>query len=619
MTILHKPGNTGDIKLYRPVIKTFLYLIVSLITVIGFNPASSHATFLEQMAISTKAISMANAVTADPPPMMALHYNPAGLSLLGDGKRFVQGFTFPYLKIAHVFEADPEFKGFFGQWGPQEGQEHDPLAGTKDTNSSGRMYLPIYNDSINFLLGPHVGLSHREPGSKWTFAIGNYAPFAAGFNHKSDSPVRFDGRSEVLQHLIYAAPGMSYQMTDTLALGMSVGAGLTAMQLRLNMRSPNELVALTRVLGDATEGLDIPILSQLTLPAPWFGGGIGPFEQIATLDFQVRDDFVPNYNLGLLWKPKKWFSFGLTYQSEIIAHMSGYYNFNYEDNWRRMMDWQGSSPLLLMVSGMFQLPTAGVPYQSGVVTGTQKFPQRIQSGISVKPTKRLKVNFDLSWAQWSIIEQDNFQFDQDIQMFQLTKMLGYAGGHRNMIVARNLEDTLHWSAGLEYQLSRKVALRCGYEFRPTSVQDELYDCLYSIPDLHVIGLGAGLRMPYGIFIDVGLSWSFNRSHMTRSNESINMNSTDFFYPVYNPYAGLDVEQKTDIWMLSVSLRMPFHAFIEHQKEMMHKQHSALVKLGLLLKKPFGFLLKKPAKIEPVAPADENLTSPADEKAITKDK
>ena len=27
------------------------------------------------------------------------------------------------------------------------------------------------------------------------------------------------------------------------------------------MRAPNELVALTKVLGDATEGLEIPILS----------------------------------------------------------------------------------------------------------------------------------------------------------------------------------------------------------------------------------------------------------------------------------------------------------------------------------------------------------------------
>ena len=84
-----------------------------------------------------------------------------------------------------------------------------------------------------------------------------------------------------------------------------------------------------------------------------------------------------------------------------------------------------------------------------------------------------------------------------------------------------------------------------------------------------------------------------------------MNSTEFYYPVYNPYAGLNVEQKTYIWMLSFAVRMPFHAFIEHQKEMMQKQHEAIEHLVHLLKKPFEFL-KKPAEEAPAkeAPVEE---------------
>lgn len=76
-----------------------------------------------------------------------------------------------------------------------------------------------------------------------------------------------------------------------------------------------------------------------------------------------------------------------------------------------------------------------------------------------------------------------------------------------------------------------------------------------------------------------------------------MNSTDFFYPVYNPYAGLDVEQETYIWMLSFGVRMPFHAFIEHQKHLMHKQHEAIHHLVELLKKPFE-AFKKPVEAQP---------------------
>ncbi len=583
----------------KPKIKLLLYQI-SVYLIIGLSASLSHAAFLEQMAICSKTISMANTCTADPPGIISVHCNPAGLSILPEGKMFTQGFTLPILNVKHNFKADEEFEGFFGQWGPQEGQEHDPIAGTSGKISSGRMYLPIYDDTINFLGGPCAGLSTRKPGSRWTFAVGNYAPFAAGANHKSDDSVRFNGRSLVLQHLIYAAPAVSYQVTDDLSLGLCVGAGQTAMEMRMNMRSPNELVALTRVLGEATESLEIPILSELTLPPPWFGGGIGPYDQVATLDLHVRDDFSPNYNLGLLWKPKKWFSFGLTYQSEIVAHLSGGYNFRYSDQWQRMQDWMGSSPLLLTTAAMFQLPTKGVPYQSGQITTTQKFPQRIQSGIMVKPTKRLKLLFDLHWVQWSIIKQDNFRTDQDIQLLQLVKMLGYTGGHRNLIVPRNLEDTIHWSAALEYQVTPKLALRCGYEFRPTSVQDDLYDCLYFMPDLHNVAVGAGVKLPHGVTLDIGIACLFNPSKVTKNNSSTNMNSTDFFYPVYNPFAGLDVEQETYIWMLSGGVTMPFHAFIEHQKHLMHKQHEAVGHLVHLLKKPFELFKKAPADENPAA-------------------
>jgi long-subunit fatty acid transport protein len=602
MTILHKHGQTGDIKLHRPAIKAFLYLIVVPIMIIGFSPELSHATFVEQMALSPTAIGRANTTTADPPGMMSLHYNPAGLSNLEEGKVFEQGFVLPWLVVTHKFEADPEFAGFFGQWGPQEGQEHDPVAGKEDTNSSGVMYLPIYDDTLNFLIAPSVGLSSRKPDSKWTFAVGNYVPFGGGMNHKSDSVNNYGVRTLYLQHMVYAAPAVSYQVTPTLAIGLTAGSGQTAMGVRLNMRSPNELVALTRILGDATEDLDIPILSQLTLPPPWFGGGVGPFDQIATMDFHVRDDFSPNYNLGLLWEPKKWFSFGFTYQSEIEANLSGGYNFRYSDQWQKMMAWQGSSPLLLMVSGMFQLPTRAEPYQSGQLTAVQKFPQRIQTGIMLKPTKRLKLLFDIHWAQWSVIQQDNFQTDQDIQLLQLVKMLGYAGGHRNLIIQRELEDTIHWSAALEYQLNPKLALRCGYEFRPTSVQDDLYDSQYFVPDLHNVGIGVNVKGAHGVTLNVGLGCLFNPSYKIPNNSSVNMNSTDFFYPVYNPYAGLDVEQTTYIWLASFSVRMPFAAFIEHQKHTQHKIHGVVEKLKKLLKKPFGFL-KKPAEEEPAVTTD----------------
>jgi long-subunit fatty acid transport protein len=236
---------------------------------------------------------------------------------------------------------------------------------------------------------------------------------------------------------------------------------------------------------------------------------------------------------------------------------------------------------------MFQLPTQAVPWQAGVVTGRQKFPQRVQSGIAIKPGKRLKLLFDVNWVDWSIDTHNNFQTDQDIQLLQLVKMLGYTGGHRNLIIQRKLEDTISWGTALEFQATQKLALRCGYEWRPTSVQKELMDLQYPMPDLHNVGVGAGVKLPHGIVLDLALACLWNPSFTIPNNSSTNSTSTDFFYPIYNPYAGLNIEQSMYTYMASATVTMPFHAFIEHQKHLMHKQHEAIGHLIHLLKKPFS--------------------------------
>jgi hypothetical protein len=192
-------------------------------------------------------------------------------------------------------------------------------------------------------------------------------------------------------------------------------------------------------------------------------------------------------------------------------------------------------------------------------------------------------------------------------------------------VPRNFKDTISWCTGLEYQLTPKLALRCGYEWRPTSVQDYLADAQAFVPDLHNIGAGVGVKLPHGVTLDVGFGYAFNNSNKIPNNTSQNLNSTDFFIPVYNPYAGLDVEQKLSIFTFAFAVNMPFHAFIEHQKHLMHKQHEAIGKLIHLLKKPFEFF-KKPATEEPVTeepvteePVTEEPAMSMEEKAGTEKK
>lgn len=569
------------------LIFALLFIILVLFT------APVYAVFNEQIAIDARAISLANTCTADPPGLMSVHYNPAGLSLLKEGKTFGNGFTLPIIERTGKFSADTDFSGLMGDtWGPNATYNPDdplsahggpdPLDGTEGTNSDQRMYIPFYGP-VDMLFAANMGIASRKEESKWTFAYANYAPYGGGMAHRDqDDPLRFGCKSVYLQHLIYAAPTASYQVTETLSAGISIGMGQTALGVELDMRNPNELVAMTRSIGDATKDLEIPVVSEQTLPPPWLGGGLGPYEYNTRMNMNLRDDFTPSVNLGLLWKPKYWFSFGITYQSGFTARMTGDYKFEYSEQFQEMINWNASSKMTMQGAGMLDLPIKGVPSQSGTVYAEQEFPQRVQSGVMFRPHEAVKLLLDVHWANWSAVEQDKFIYDQDIQLFRMAKLMGYIGGNKTLLIDRDMKDTFHWSVGVEYQPIKLITLRAGYEDRPTSTRNNLFDALYFLPDMEFIGTGVGIHLPKDVHVDLSFGYLFNKSYKVPSNTSRNLNSTEFTDIVYNPYAGLDYEQETAIYLFSFGITMP----LEVQMEMIH-QHIEQINNGINAINPFS--------------------------------
>ncbi len=541
------------------------FLLCGLI--ILFTGSPCFAVFHEQLAISTRSISLANTCTADPPGLMSMHYNPAGLSALPNGKTFEQDLTIPIILMTSRLEADPNADDFLDRWGPnaEDPADRDPLVGTEGTTGP-VMYIPLYNDTIPFLVGPSLGISSREPDSKWTFAIGSYAPFAAGFTHdEPDDPMRFAAKSVVQQHLLYATPSASYKFNDKLALGFSVGFGQTATYASMDMRAPSDMIALTKTLGESTQGLEIPIVSELTLPSPWFGGGVGPYDKLAQISLKLRDDFSPSYNLGVLWSPRNWLSLGLCYQSEIKLEQIGRYSVEHSPQFTAMMNWMGQGMILPVAAASLNLPTTGED-QNGYCTSTSfSYPQRVQAGIKLQPVEQFKFLFDLQWADWSIVKEDRFVFDQNISILRLVNIMGYGESPNEMVLQRKFEDTLHWSAAVEFLPTDWLTLRLGYEMRPTSVQSNLYDGLYSLPDLHNLGTGLGIKLANGVSLDLAFAYIFNDSFVVPNGSSSQMNSKDWTKPVYNPFTGLNYEQESRIYVFSGSVTMPLDVFVDQTK------------------------------------------------------
>ena len=106
-----------------------------------------HAAFHEQLVVDAKAISLANAVSADPPEIMSIHYNPAGLSNLPEGGYCNIGFTTAFIEKTSKFKTNPTYD-------PEvEELKYDPIDGTESTSNTSRMYVPIYGDPVDFV-GP---------------------------------------------------------------------------------------------------------------------------------------------------------------------------------------------------------------------------------------------------------------------------------------------------------------------------------------------------------------------------------------------------------------------------------------------------------------------------------
>ena len=558
---------------------------LAILSLLALVPHHAHAMFVEQMAISTRAIALGNACTADPPGIMSVHYNPAGLANLPD-QAFSQGLSFPFIFQEISVSPDPNMIPFMDGSSPNpvghpngasEASKVDPLSNTSGT-SGPSMYVPLFNTTIPFLISPTLGISSRRKESKWTFAYATYAPFAVGLTQEGhDNPARFQAKALGQQHLIYAAPALSYRVNRELSLGFTVGMGQTATYATLDMRMPNQMTALTKVLGDATKDLNIPIISQMTLPPPWFGGGVGPYEKVAELSMTMRDDFSPNCNVGLLYEPLDWFSFGITYQSEIKIEQVGDWEVQYSKQFKAMIDWLGEGNILPVTAAMLNLPTEG-GNQSGYVTNNMTLPQRIQAGVALKPVKYFQFLFDVNWVDWSVLNQDEFIFDRPADFLRFATLLGYTGGQNALVVQRDFKDTISWAAGLEIFPTDWFTLRFGYEWRPTSVQADLYDAMYAVPDMHNFGTGFGIKTKNGIVIDVSFAYLLGETVEIPNDGSSNMNAIDFNKPVYNPYAGLDFKEEMSAYIFSINVSMPISVMKEqlnHQTEMVKKTYHFL--------------------------------------------
>jgi len=521
-----------------------------LLLVMEMTSFSARAALTQNLAIDPKALSLGNAVTADPPGIKSIHYNPAGLTRL-KGRQFEVSFLQAYMAINADFIAPPGYN-VFGISGTQ-----DPVANHHSHTHQLALYIPGYG-ILKLPKGPGLlpsfGFSINNPGSKFTFAQTIYMPMAAGYVRGPKDPGRYYPQTSALERITYLSPSFGYKINNEWSVGLGVHLSYFALAATQDMRAPNMLLGVGQVLQTAfnCKSGQEPLAPILTL----CGGKIGPWQDIGSLSFHATQTASPTYNMGVLWSPNDWFSWGADYSSEASMHLRGSLALNYTKDWSGFWQRLNSSIMGAIGAAILSLPS-GVPREQANFTMNLTYPQHFQTGISLKVHPRLTVNFDIAWTDFKTWNAFKFNFDRKLEFLSAAKILSPANAtNTSLKLPLNFKSVWNQDLGLIFHASSRLDLRAGVQIRHSVIPKNQRSTFAPFGGANLYSVGMGYQWDKDTEINANISYIRSVEYIP-ANTSCNLNCTSLTNIIYNPYAGLDVKTSLRFAAMGLSFRTKF--------------------------------------------------------------
>lgn len=538
-----------------------------LLGVLAMLGVPAYAELGNNLSVDLRALSMGNAVTADPPGVSAVHYNPAGLANL-DGRHADYQFLGAVFGITAQYSAPPGYNVFGYSDDPVVCRDtpnvHDQctqFVTGKSRTQGVALYIPVLGKIVELppgpLLAPLAAFSVKPPGSKFTFANALYAPLAAGYYRKPTDPGNFLGQDVAIERITLLSPSIGFKATDELSLGLSVGLSYQAIALSTDFRSPNELLGFTRLLS---ESICPPFKGQSNFVVDLFlfgfcnaQQGIGPFDRLASLQVSMQQTLSPTYNVGILWEPSDEFSWGAVYQSSASMHLHGHYQIDYGQGTQDVFNAVGGSPTGAILLAILGLPNHVPPSEKGLVSMDLVYPAHFQTGIKYMIMPDLKWNFDIGWSEFGDWDNFTFNFDRSPSVLALARLLSPSATQTSLSLPLGFRNVWNWGTGFEYSWNNRVKFRFGYEPRRSAIPDSKRTSLIPINNAHLFGTGIGYKYDKDTDIDLTLAYLYSRDSIP-ANTSTNVNASGLNNIIYNPYAGLDVKTQANILIFGIAYR-----------------------------------------------------------------
>jgi long-chain fatty acid transport protein len=384
----------------------------------------------------TKAMALSNAFAAQADDPSALYYNPAGISYL-KGAQF-------YISTLTILVPQTEFNGT------------TPLSGTTPL---GNGTSPVFEKAKrDIFIAPAIYATYPLENMPVTlgFGVNSIYPLAKSWDDSSAF------RNQVMNLAIKPInfqPTVSYRMDD-LNLAVAAGFDVTYAQVTLQKAA---------------------YTSSVTGGAPYGAWELGMLGADATAVGY-------GYNLGAMWKPRKDFSVGAAYRSEVKLELEGDANF------------LATTPAGLSAMGMdySAIPANSIPFYRRQFKSTASteitLPASFDIGVAWKPSDTLTLEVDAGWTGWSSYNKLELKFDNP-----------QFSAFNNKPDQKNWKDVWSYKAGGQYAVSKNLDLRAGYAYDFSPIPDSTLGPELPDSNRHNYSIGSSIHNET-MSIDLAYMW-----------------------------------------------------------------------------------------------------------------
>ena len=568
----------------RLAVKPVLALALSLLA------TKASAQLLNNLSIgSPKALGLANAVTADPPGIDSIHFNPAGLtqikgrqanlkflianveidSKFGDPTLPTDVYDFPFdpnnptpdpisdkqlyynltqhcqtdYPIADPTNIDEVAQAHDLCWGV------DPVANSISNTGSPVLMVPFMGlKESPILLLPMGGMAFEGPSGNWAFGSAVYVPEGIGYTRDIDSGGAYQGQQVGLTRLTYFSPTVAIKVTESLSAGAGITFSYHGLGIKTNFRASGLTLGYLRNLNSIPDS-----------PLPEID--LGPYDNVGLLSMEMEDLFSVGFNFGLLWETNDWLTLGFSYRSESVAELEGDYSMEYTSNFIHTMEGLRDGGLDAVLAVLDGGLVNAVDIEKGTVKSEYIVPQSVAFGASVQLLPQLKINLDAKWIEYSRWDELTFSFSQNNDFLTLASVINTLAGldyadPDELRLPRYYEDTWSWAIGAEYQWNNNLVLRAGYEPRTSAIPDDRSDLLFPIGDAQMFTAGLGWQYDNVTRVEAAVGYLYSHTE-TDACESLNANSCREGDVVYNPYYATPFENEVKAYLVALSIDRKF--------------------------------------------------------------